>query len=57
MTHTNPSPVQRVTLTTPEAAAYMGLAVSTLNKWRCHGGGPRYSKLGRAVRYLSLIHI
>lgn len=51
MTHTIPSSPLRVALTTPEAATYMGLAVSTLNKWRCHGGGPKYSKLGRAVRY------
>ena len=38
-------------LTTPEAAHYLGLATSTLNKWRCHGGGPMFIKLGRAVRY------
>ena len=36
---------------TVEAAAYLGLAVSTLNKWRCYGEGPKYLKLGRAVRY------
>lgn len=41
----------RVALTTREAASYLGLATSTLNKWRCHGGGPRFLKLGRAVRY------
>ncbi len=23
----------------------------TLNKWRCHGGGPVFIKMGRAVRY------
>ena len=38
--------------TVNEAAAYLGLAVSTLNKWRCYGnGGPAYVKLGKAVRY------
>jgi len=42
---------RRIALTTPEAADYLGLAVSTLNKWRCHGGGPEFLKLGRAVRY------
>jgi len=41
----------RIALTTPEAAQYLGLAVSTLNKWRCRGGGPEFLKLGRAVRY------
>ena len=40
-----------VNLKTPQAAQYLGLAVSTLNKWRCHGGGPEFIKLGRAVRY------
>lgn len=34
-----------------QAAEYLGLAVSTLNKWRCHGGGPVFVKMGRAVRY------
>lgn len=41
----------RIALTTREAAGYLGLATSTLNKWRCHGGGPQFLKLGRAVRY------
>ena len=40
-----------VTLTVVQAATYLGLAVSTLNKWRCHGGGPIFIKMGRAVRY------
>jgi len=46
----SPSP-QRVVLTTREAAAFLGLAISTLNKWRCYGEGPQFIKLGRAVRY------
>lgn len=46
-----PTSAPRMALTTPEAAHYLGLAVSTLNKWRCHGGGPEFLKLGRAVRY------
>ena len=33
------------------AASYLGLSVSTLNKLRLTGSGPRYYKLGRAVRY------
>ena len=41
----------QVMLTTAQAARYLSLAVSTLNKWRCHGGGPKFLKLGRAVRY------
>ncbi len=34
-----------------EAAEYVGLSKSTLDKLRCFGGGPRYLKLGRAVVY------
>lgn len=48
---TAPQEPQKVVLTTGEAAAYLGLAVSTLNKWRCYGAGPQFIKLGRAVRY------
>lgn len=40
-----------VFMTTLEAAQYLGLAVSTMNKWRCFGDGPIFIKLGRAVRY------
>lgn len=38
-------------LTTVEAAQHLGLATSTLNKWRVYGRGPAFIKLGRAVRY------
>jgi len=38
-------------LTTEQAARYLGLAPATLNKWRVYGTGPRFHKLGRAVRY------
>lgn len=34
-----------------EAADYVGLSKSTLDKLRCYGTGPRYFKLGRAVVY------
>ncbi len=44
-----PTPV--IVLTTRQAAQYLGLSISTLNKWRCYGFGPKYLKLGRAVRY------
>lgn len=37
--------------TTKEAAKYLGLKRTTLEAWRCRGGGPRYLKLGRSVRY------
>ena len=37
---------------TRDAARYLGLAESTLEKWRISGGGPRWVRLGlRAVGY------
>jgi excisionase family DNA binding protein len=38
-------------LTTKEAARLLALSHRTLEEWRLRGGGPHYSKLGRAVRY------
>ena len=34
-----------------EAAEYVGLSESSLDKFRCLGTGPAYSKVGRAVIY------
>lgn len=34
-----------------EAASRLGLAVATLRRWRWSGHGPRFAKIGRAVRY------
>jgi len=45
--------MQRV-LRTPEAAIYLGLAVSTLEKFRLTGEGPKFVRIGiRAVGYLT----
>ncbi len=39
-------------LRAPEAARYLRIAVSTLAKLRCYGGGPRFAKAGpRLVIY------
>jgi predicted site-specific integrase-resolvase len=38
-------------LNTKQAAEYLGLAPVTLEAWRVRGGGPVYSKFGKAVRY------
>lgn len=46
-THTN----TRLVMTVQQAANYLGMAVSTLNKWRCFGDGPVFIKMGRSVRY------
>jgi predicted DNA-binding transcriptional regulator AlpA len=40
-----------MTVDTEGAAKHIGLAVSTLEKLRVTGAGPKYVKLGRAVRY------
>jgi len=34
-----------------EAAEFLRLAIPTLRNWRCAKRGPRFLKLGRAVRY------
>lgn len=38
-------------LTTAQAAHYVGLSRRTLEKMRVVGGGPKYRKHGRYVRY------
>jgi len=34
-----------------KAADFLGLSPRTLQAWRVRGGGPRYAKIGKAVRY------
>jgi len=43
--------MQKVRRTVTEAAAYIPCGVSTLNKLRVSGGGPRYIKLRGRVLY------
>jgi predicted DNA-binding transcriptional regulator AlpA len=44
--------MQRCVLRTPDAAKYLGLTASTLEKMRLSGNGPRFVRLGaRAVGY------
>jgi predicted DNA-binding transcriptional regulator AlpA len=38
-------------LSTPAAAAYVGLSPATLETLRTRGGGPAFMKLGRRVVY------
>ncbi len=38
-------------LDTIAASVYLALSRQRLEIWRCRGGGPRYCKLGNAVRY------
>ena len=37
--------------TPPEAAEYLRTSVSTLAKLRVYGGGPEFTRIGRAIRY------
>jgi predicted DNA-binding transcriptional regulator AlpA len=41
----------RPLLTEQDASERLGLSVRTLQKWRLQGSGPRFIKLGAAVRY------
>jgi excisionase family DNA binding protein len=36
---------------TEEVAAYLSIPAKTIANWRAAGLGPRYSKIGRHVRY------
>lgn len=38
-------------LTPVQTGRYLNIAISTLAKWRCQGGGPTFHKVGRLVRY------
>jgi predicted DNA-binding transcriptional regulator AlpA len=38
-------------LKTPDAAKLLGLSASTLEKYRIDGSGPKFVRLGRAIRY------
>jgi len=47
----NISDLPKCRLRTKDAASYIGLSKSTLEKMRVTGGGPVYSALGRTVVY------
>lgn len=38
-------------VTERDASECLGVSVRTLQKWRLQGNGPRFVKLGHAVRY------
>jgi predicted DNA-binding transcriptional regulator AlpA len=44
--------MESLILRVPAAAQYIGVSVSTVNKWRCTGEGPAFVRLGpKAVGY------
>lgn len=38
-------------LDSSRAADYLGVKRTTMEAWRCRGGGPKFVKLGRLVKY------
>ena len=44
-------PLEERYLTVAEVAAWTTLSMDTLNKWRCNGYGPKFSKIGHRVAY------
>lgn len=42
----------RAALPTPEAGLYIGIARSTLKKWRTVGVGPPYVRVGSKILYM-----
>lgn len=40
-----------VLLTTEQAGEFLNMSPRTLEKYRTNGGGPRFRKQGRSVRY------
>lgn len=42
---------ERRMLRTPEAAQYLGLSESQLEKWRQTRSGPPFARFGRAIAY------
>lgn len=51
--HSLPTSSRRLTLTDVEVAARLGVSRFTVRSWRLKGLGPRFLKMGRAVRYRS----
>jgi hypothetical protein len=41
----------KIALTVREASERYNIPEATLNTWRCRGGGPKFVKCGRSVRY------
>ena len=52
MTDSNTIPTENDVMLSPEEAAQrIGMSVSWLAKQRARGGGPRFVKYGRSVKY------
>jgi Helix-turn-helix domain len=49
--HSVPEAAQKRLLDPPEAARYLRMAKQTLARWRCHGLGPRFVRIGGRIFY------
>jgi excisionase family DNA binding protein len=49
--HSSGRPSEKGTLTDVDVAARLGVSRFTVRSWRIKGVGPRFMKMGRAVRY------
>lgn len=47
----HPAILSNCHVTEREAADFLGVSVKTVQAWRARGGGPKFAKFGRAVRY------
>lgn len=43
--------LSRPLVTTPRAAELLGVSPKTVEDWRLKGRGPRFIRLGKAIRY------
>lgn len=51
MTEQNLSPDPSALLTETQAAEFLHVSRRSLQAWRVRGGGPRFVKIGKLVRY------
>ena len=42
---------QKVNLTVEETATRLRVSVSTMNRWRCQGSGPKFIRAGGRILY------
>lgn len=45
------NPLETIAVNVEEASRITGIPVPTLNGWRSRGGGPRFARCGRSIRY------
>jgi predicted DNA-binding transcriptional regulator AlpA len=47
----NPQSPPKITMNEQQVAECLNMSTAVLRKWRRLGGGPKYLKIGRSVRY------